>query len=50
MSYDDVEIEDMEWDVDLAAYTYPCPCGDLFQVTRVRDAESNWLLSYCCTT
>ncbi|KAJ3707873.1 hypothetical protein LUZ61_011578 [Rhynchospora tenuis] len=33
MSYDDVEIEDMEWKEDLKAYTYPCPCGDLFQIT-----------------
>ena len=36
MSYDDVEIEDMEWKADLAAYTYPCPCGDFFQITPVR--------------
>lgn len=34
MSYDDVEIEDMEWNEDLQAYTYPCPCGDLFQITK----------------
>lgn len=34
MSYDDVEIEDMEWNEDLQAFTYPCPCGDLFQITR----------------
>ncbi|KAI5661030.1 hypothetical protein M9H77_20353 [Catharanthus roseus] len=34
MSYDDVEIEDMEWNEKLQAYTYPCPCGDLFQITK----------------
>ncbi|RXH88170.1 hypothetical protein DVH24_042241 [Malus domestica] len=34
MSYDDVEIEDMEWNEELQAYTYPCPCGDLFQITK----------------
>lgn len=33
MSYDEVEIEDMQWSDDLRAYTYPCPCGDLFQIT-----------------
>jgi diphthamide biosynthesis protein 3 len=33
MSYDDVEIEDMEWREYLKAYTYPCPCGDLFQIS-----------------
>lgn len=36
MSYDEVEIEDMKWDEQLKAYTYPCPCGDLFQITLVR--------------
>ena len=35
MSYDDIEIEDMEWSEGLQAFTYPCPCGDLFQITRV---------------
>ncbi|KAK6240499.1 hypothetical protein SCA6_005888 [Theobroma cacao] len=34
MSYDDVEIEDMQWSDELQAYTYPCPCGDLFQITK----------------
>lgn len=24
----------MEWDGDLAAFTYMCPCGDVFQITR----------------
>lgn len=36
MSYDEVEIEDMSWNEQLQAYTYPCPCGDLFQITLVR--------------
>ncbi|RZC77365.1 hypothetical protein C5167_001567 [Papaver somniferum] len=34
MSYDDVEIEDMEWSEELKSFTYPCPCGDLFQITK----------------
>mmetsp|Transcript_68890 Transcript_68890/g.139697 ORF Transcript_68890/g.139697 Transcript_68890/m.139697 type:complete len:85 (+) Transcript_68890:113-367(+) len=33
MSYDEIEIEDMAWDDELNAYTYSCPCGDLFQIT-----------------
>ena len=33
MSYDDVEIEDMDWNEELKAFTYLCPCGDLFQIT-----------------
>ena len=35
MSYDDIEIEDMSWSEELQAFTYPCPCGDLFQITLV---------------
>lgn len=33
--YDEVDIADMEWSQDLQAYTYQCPCGDLFQITLV---------------
>ena len=28
-----VEIEDMEWSEELQAFTFQCPCGDLFQIT-----------------
>lgn len=24
----------MEWDDELSSYTYQCPCGDVFQITR----------------
>jgi hypothetical protein len=40
MTYDTVEIEDMEWCEELRAFTYQCPCGDLFQITLVRSAAS----------
>lgn len=36
--YDEVEIEDMDWSEDMQAFTYSCPCGDLFQITLVRYA------------
>ena len=36
MAYDTVEIEDMDWSDELQAFTYQCPCGDLFQITLVR--------------
>jgi hypothetical protein len=36
MTYDEIEIEDMDWDESLQAFTYQCPCGDLFQITMVR--------------
>ena len=33
--YDEIEIEDMDWNEELDAFTYSCPCGDLFQITMV---------------
>lgn len=43
MSYDDIEIEDMEWNEELKAFTYMCPCGDLFQITKVVTTASGLL-------
>ena len=39
--YDEVEIEDMEWDSSQEIFHYPCPCGDRFQITRqeLREGE-----------
>jgi diphthamide biosynthesis protein 3 len=34
MPDEEVEIEDMEWSDELQAYTYACPCGDVFQITK----------------
>ncbi|XP_029164181.1 DPH3 homolog [Nylanderia fulva] len=31
--YDEVEIEDFEYDEDEGIYYYPCPCGDQFQIS-----------------
>jgi diphthamide biosynthesis protein 3 len=31
--YDEVEIEDFEYDEDEKMYYYPCPCGDEFQIS-----------------
>jgi diphthamide biosynthesis protein 3 len=33
--YEEVEIEDMVYDPDLQIYTYPCPCGDKFNISLV---------------
>ena len=30
----------MSWDEDAQAFTYSCPCGDLFQISLVRAASS----------
>lgn len=31
--YDEIEIEDMEYDEDEDVFYYPCPCGDKFRIT-----------------
>jgi len=31
--YDEIEIEDFEFDKESSIYTYPCPCGDKFQIS-----------------
>ena len=34
--HDEVEIEDFEYDEESETYFYPCPCGDQFQITKVK--------------
>lgn len=31
--YDEIEIEDLEFDPEQGLFSYPCPCGDRFQIT-----------------
>ena len=31
--YDEIEIEDLDFDTDNQTFYYPCPCGDKFQIT-----------------
>lgn len=33
--YDEIEIDDMDFDEDEGRFTYPCPCGDKFQINIV---------------
>ncbi len=33
--YDEIEIDDMDFEADEAKFYYPCPCGDKFQITIV---------------
>lgn len=33
--HDEIEIEDMEYCEEEELYTYPCPCGDEFIITKV---------------
>ena len=39
--YEEVEIEDMKWDLSNLVYTYPCPCGDKFTISleELHDGE-----------
>lgn len=30
--YEEVEIEDMQYDEETQVYSYPCPCGDKFSI------------------
>uniref|UniRef100_A0A915AK95 Diphthamide biosynthesis protein 3 n=1 Tax=Parascaris univalens TaxID=6257 RepID=A0A915AK95_PARUN len=32
--HDEIEIEDFEYDDDTCIYTYPCPCGDRFEISK----------------
>jgi hypothetical protein len=34
--HDEIEIEDMEYCEEEDLYTYPCPCGDEFIITKVK--------------
>lgn len=34
--YDEIEIEDFEYNAEEETYYYPCPCGDKFQITKVK--------------
>ena len=31
--YDEIEIEDLDFDAETGVFYYPCPCGDKFQIT-----------------
>ncbi|KAL9028050.1 MAG: hypothetical protein Q9196_003514 [Gyalolechia fulgens] len=39
--YDEIELEDLTYHSDTTLYTYPCPCGDQFEITLqdLRDGE-----------
>lgn len=39
--HDEVEIEDFEYDAESESFTYPCPCGDLFTITKVKHLDFN---------
>ncbi|XP_047926310.1 diphthamide biosynthesis protein 3 isoform X1 [Anser cygnoides] len=44
--HDEVEIEDFEYDAESGTYSYPCPCGDRFLITR-EDLENGEDVATC---
>jgi len=46
--YDEVEIEDMTWDEARQIYTYPCPCGDKFEIALL-DLQDGEDIAACPT-
>lgn len=49
--YDEVEIEDMDYDEALQTYFYPCPCGDRFQIALadLQDEETDIAVCPSCS-
>lgn len=46
MSYDEVEIEDMQWNEELGGFTFECPCGDLFMIS-LEDLKNGEEIARC---
>jgi diphthamide biosynthesis protein 3 len=44
--HDEVEIEDFQYDEETESFTYPCPCGDLFTITK-EDLENGEEVATC---
>jgi len=42
--YDEVEIEDMDFDPETQTFYYPCPCGDKFQISLVIFPENSFCI------
>ena len=43
--YDEVQLDEMEWVEDDGMYYYQCPCGDMFELSKVRAARCDFLLA-----
>lgn len=44
--YDQIEIEDFTFDPDTQLFTYPCPCGDRFQIS-IYDMQEEENIAVC---
>lgn len=50
--YDEIELEDLTYHPSLLLYTYPCPCGDQFEIclSDMRDGEEIAMCPSCSLT
>ncbi|KAL8687797.1 MAG: hypothetical protein Q9218_006133 [Villophora microphyllina] len=50
--YDEIELEDLTYHPATTLYTYPCPCGDQFEITLqdLRDGEDIAVCPSCSLT
>lgn len=48
-AYDQIEIEDMVFNAETQTFTYPCPCGDQFEIyiDDLFDGERNAICPSC---
>ena len=44
--YDEIEIEDFDYDDVNKLYTYPCPCGDKFKISLL-DLQNGEEIASC---
>ncbi|KAM4559645.1 diphthamide biosynthesis protein 3-like [Odontesthes bonariensis] len=44
--YDEVEVEDFEYDEETETFYFPCPCGDRFAITK-EDLENGEEVATC---
>ena len=49
--YDEIEIEDMTFHPSTGLYTYPCPCGEEFEITlrSLRSGETDIAVCPSCS-
>ena len=44
--YDEIEIEDLDFDAESETFFYPCPCGDKFQIT-LEEIKKGEMIAKC---
>lgn len=46
--YDEIEIEDLDYNEENQIYTYPCPCGDIFKISQ-QEIDNGEDIAHCET-